>query len=109
MYVLTCIRHIDEHSHSILLSVPNDPTSVVISSITGTTATVTWTAAQGNVDSYEVSHAGLANPISVTSGVTTGLTGLSAGNAYTVTVKAKVGSTLSAGAAGAQATFNARK
>lgn len=91
------------------LLVPNDPSGVTVSSVTSASATVTWTAATGTVASYEVSYPGLTNPISVTSGVTTALSGLTAGTSYTVTVKSKSGSSLSPGATGAQVTFTSCK
>jgi YD repeat-containing protein len=70
---------------------PSAPGVPAISSITATTATATWTAATDNVGvtSYEYSINGGGSWSNVGNVLTTGLTGLTNGTAYTFQVRAK--------------------
>ncbi len=71
---------------------PTAPGTPTFASITGTSATVNWTASTDNVGvtGYEVYLNGAATPAATTTGATTAnLTGLTNATTYSVTVKAK--------------------
>lgn len=80
---------------------PSAPGTPTVSSITQSTATVTWTAASGTVSSYAYSLNGGATWVSTTA-TSVALTGLASGTNYTVLVHA-----VNAGGAGpnSSATF----
>ncbi len=73
-------------------SAPTAPGTPTFASITGTSATVNWSASTDNVGvtGYEVYLNGAATPAATTTGATTvNLTGLTNATTYSVTVKAK--------------------
>lgn len=77
-------------------TVPGAPGAPTFSSITGTTATMSWTAPSGTVTSYAYSLNNGSTWTSVGTALTASLTGLSVGTSYTALVHA-----LNAGGTGA--------
>jgi hypothetical protein len=70
-------------------TLPGSPGTPTFSSITLTSATVSWTAAAGAVTSYSYSMNGGSSWTSVGTALTVSLTGLTPGTTYTVLVRAE--------------------
>ncbi len=90
---------------------PSAPGTPTFANITGTGATVNWTASTDNVGvtGYDVFVNGSTTPAASTTGATTAnLTGLTNGTSYTVTVKAKdaAGNVSNSSAAGSLTTLD---
>ena len=71
-----------------ITTTPATPTGLAPSSITTTGLTLTWMASSGVVTGYKIYQSGLRVATVVAPTVTTPITGLTAGNAYSFTVSA---------------------